>query len=91
MTDIKRSGPPSGPGPEITTGHHHEAAIRIETSSRRNQRTGSVAELPGVPFGRDYPDSDLWLDRTGRVHSGDGPYLHRPLRRLRRALRRWLR
>ena len=88
MIDTKRSGPPLGPGPEITSSHHHEAAIGIEPSSRRNQCTGSVAELPSVPFGRDYPDTDLWVDRDGRVYRGDGPFLNRPLRRLRRW---WLR
>jgi len=50
-----------------------------------------VAELPGVPFtcGAEAIDADLWLDRDGRVHRGDGPYLNRPLRRLRRAIRQW--
>jgi len=52
-----------------------------------------VVELPGPAFtyGFEAIDADLWLDRNGRVHRGDGPYLHRPWRRLRRALRWWLR
>ena len=51
-------------------------------------RRGPSAETSGRG---QLDDPDLWLDRDGRVHRGDGPYLNRPLRRLRRALRRWLR
>lgn len=51
----------------------------------------SDAVPPPFPYGVDYPDTDQWLDQTGAVHRGDGPYVHRPLRRLRRALGRWLR
>ena len=76
------------PAPEITS-HRQEVGIESETSAFRRQGTAPVAELPGVPYGRDYADSDLWLDRNGRVHGGDGPYLNRPSRRLRRAVRRW--
>ena len=91
----QRSGPAptrAEPAPKITS-HHHEVGIGIETSSRRPQCTGSVVELPDVPlpYGRNFPDTDVWLDRTGRVYRGDGPFLNRPLRRLRRALRWWLR
>jgi len=80
------------PAPEITS-HRQEVGIETETSGSRGQCTASVAELPDVPFpyGRDFPDSDAWADRDGRVYCGDGPYLNRPSRRLRRAVRRWLR
>ena len=91
----QRSGPAptrAEPAPKIAS-HHHEVGIETETSGSRGRCTASVAELPDVPFpyGRDYPDTDLWVDRDGRVYRGDGPFLNRPLRRLRRALRWWLR
>ena len=91
----QRSGPAptrAEPAPKIAS-HHHEVGIETEPSGSRRQGTASVAALPIVPFvyGVDHPDSDAWVDRDGRVHRGDGPYLHRPLRRLRRAVRRWLR
>ena len=80
------------PAPEITS-HRQEVGIETETSGSRGQCTASVAELPDAPvpfpYGYDYPDTDLWVDRDGRVHRGDGPYLNRPLRRLRRAIRQW--
>ena len=91
----QRSGPAptrAEPAPKITS-HHHEVGIETETSGSRRQGTASVAELPDVPFpyGTDYPGSDAWVDRDGRVYRGDGPFLNRPLRRFRRALRRWRR
>jgi len=89
----QRSGPAptrAEPAPEITS-HHHEVGIGIEPNASRRQGTVPVAELPAVPYGRDYPDTDLWVDRDGRVYRGDGPFLNRPLRRFRRALRRWRR
>ena len=51
---------------------------------------GVLVQLP-LNYGRDWLDADQWVDRDGRVYSGDGPFLNRPLRRLRRALRGWLR
>jgi len=91
----RRSGStPTGvePAPQITS-HRQEVGIGIEPSASRRQGTASVAELPGVPlkYGRDYPGSGAWVDRDGRVYRGDGPFLNRPLRRLRRAARRWFR
>lgn len=88
MIDTKRSGPPSGAGPGIS---HHEATDPGQSTAARRLTPG--AELPGLPFayGVDHPDTDLWADRDGRLFHGDGPYLNRPLRRLRRALRLWLR
>jgi len=88
MTDIKRTGPPSGPGPEIS---HRQATDPGQSTAP--WRLPPVVELPGPAFtyGFEAIDADLWLDRNGRVHRGDGPYLHRPWRRLRRALRWWLR
>jgi len=70
---------------------HRQATDHGESTAPHRLGTAPVAELPAVPYGRDYPDTDLWVDRNGRVHRGDGPYLHRPWRRLRRALRWWLR
>ena len=89
MIDIKRTGPPPGPGPRIS---HHEVTDPGQGTAPW-RLTPVVVELPGVPlpYGVDHPDADMWLDRTGRVYRGDGPFLNRPLRRLRRALRRWLR
>lgn len=50
---------------------------------------GSAVEVSGP--GR-LDDSDAWVDRDGRVHRNDGPYHpYWPLKRLRRALRRWVR
>lgn len=50
---------------------------------------------PTLPYGTDHPDTDTWLDRDNRIHHGDGPYRHRPTRRLRRRIgdtvRRWRR
>jgi len=51
----------------------------------------TVTTVASFTYGVDHPDADLWLDRDGKVYCGDGPFLNRPLRRLRRALRRWLR
>lgn len=28
-------------------------------------------------YGRDWPDTDAWVDRDGQVHTGDGPYASR--------------
>lgn len=60
--------------------------------------TGRVMRLPTAAGGidganvvTDHPDSDAWLDRDGRASTGDGPYMHRPLRRLRRVLALWFR
>jgi len=50
-----------------------------------------VTTVASFTYGVDHPDADLWLDRDGKVYRGDGPFLNRPLRRLRRALRWWLR
>lgn len=54
----------------------------------------TAPSAPAIPYGRDYI-TDWWCDRDGRVYRGAGPYQHRPLRRLRRAMRpystRWLR
>jgi len=96
------SPPARGSGPALTTranplptstSRHQSADEDHGTAEHRQGITVPVAELPGVPFpyGRDFPDSDAWADRDGRVYCGDGPYLNRPSRRLRRALRRWLR
>jgi len=85
----QRSGLPPEPAPEIS---HRQATDPGQSTAP--WRLTPVAELPGVPFpyGRDYPDTDLWVDRDGRVHRGDGPYLNRPSRRLVRAIRqRWFR
>jgi len=49
---------------------------------------GVLVQLP-LNYGRDWLDADQWVDRDGTVYSGDGPFLNRPLRRLRRALRGW--
>ena len=84
MIDIKRPGPPSGPGSEIS---HQQATDHGESTAPHRQGTAPVPFVYGV----DHPDTDLWVDRNGRVHCGDGPYLNRPLRRLRRAVRRWRR
>jgi len=84
VIDIKRTGPPPGPGPRIS---HHEV-----TDPGQGTAPWRLT-LPVVPlrYGRDYPGSDAWADRDGRVHHGDGPFLNRPWRRLRRAVSRWLR
>lgn len=37
-----------------------------------------------LTYGRDWPGSDAWTDRDGAVYFGDGPFLNRPWRRLRR-------
>ena len=88
MSDTKRTGPPSGPGPEIS-----RCLATDPGQSTAPWRPPPVVELTDGPlrYGRDYPGSDAWADRDGRLFHGDGPYLHRPLRRLRRALRWWLR
>jgi len=86
----RRSGtPPQRPAPEKIS--HREATDRDETTAADRQVPASVSEPPDVPlpYGTDHPDTDLWVDRDGRVYCGDGPYLHRPLRRLRRAIRQW--
>lgn len=59
--------------------HHGDCTARL------GRLTRSV-EVP-LPYGHDHPGDDAWLDRDGAVHYGDGPYVHRPLRRLRRRLR----
>lgn len=89
MTDIKRTRPPSGPGPEIS----RCLATDPGQSTAPWRLTPVVVELPDVPlpYGVDHLDTDLWVDRDGRVYSGPGPYVNRPLRRLRRALSRWSR
>ena len=89
MTDTKRTGPPSGPGSRIS---RCQATDRGQGTALR-RLTPVVVELPDVPFpyGIDHPGSDAWVDRDGRVYRGDGPFLDRPSRRLRRALSRWFR
>lgn len=78
----QRSGaPPQRPAPEMIS--HRQATDHGES-------TAADRTVP-LPYGRDFPGSDAWADRDGRVFRGDGPYLNRPLRRLRRALRWWLR
>lgn len=43
-----------------------------------------------IPYGRDYPDTDLWEDRDGRVYHGDdGPHRHRRWRVVCRWLASW--
>lgn len=49
--------------------------------------TATVAPAPPIPYGIDRTDLDLWADRDGAVHSGDGPYAARWTRRLRRRVR----
>ena len=81
-TPTQRSGaPPQRPAPEMIS--HRQATDRDES-------TAADRTVP-LPYGRNFLDTDLWLDRNGQVHSGAGPYLNRPLRRLRRAVGRWLR
>jgi len=72
---------------------HRQATDHGESTAPHRLGTAPVVELFDVPlrYGCDYPDTDLWADRDGRVYCGDGPYLNRPSRRLRRAVRRWLR
>ncbi len=79
------------PAPQITS-RHQEVGIETETSGGDRQgEADDFAIPPPIPYGRDYLDTDLWLDRDGTVYTGAGPYQHRPLRRLRRALRWWVR
>ena len=91
MTHIKSAGPPSGSDTEISYGF--PATDRDQRSAPRRLTQPLVVEPPGPPFpyGRVQPDADLWVDRDGNVYRGDGPYRNRPLRRLRRAVSRWLR
>ncbi len=81
----QRSGLPPEPAPEIS---HRQATDPGQSTAPRRLAPGAELPVP-FPYGRDYPDTDLWVDRDGRVHRGDGPYLNRPLRRLRRAIRQW--
>lgn len=76
------------PAPETTSRLH--AAEYPEPTAGHCQDAAEDGEVPPpFPYGRDWPDTDQWLDRDGTVFTGEGPYLNRPLRRLRRALRRW--
>ena len=76
----RRSGaPPQRPASEMIS--HRQATDHGES-------TAADRDVP-LPYGRNFLDTDLWLDRDGQVHSGAGPYFNRPLRRLRRAVRRW--
>lgn len=46
--------------------------------------TDQPAPVPAIPYGRDWPGTDLWADRDGQIHRGTGPYHDRLWRRLRR-------
>jgi hypothetical protein len=37
-----------------------------------------------LPYGRDWPDLDLWADRDGTIYDGRGPFERRPSRWARR-------
>lgn len=56
------------------------------SATMRATAGGPESAVP-IPYGRDWPDRDSWVDRDAAVDSGDGPYLHRWTRRLRRRLR----
>lgn len=65
-------------------GHHDQ---RVKYIKQMGRCTVSV-EVP-LQYGRDWPDTDQWVDRDGTVYAGVGPFANRPLRRLRRLINRY--
>lgn len=78
--------------PAVLNASRHQATGQRDRSAGDRQDEADDFAVPcPVSYGVDRLDTDQWLDQDGAVYSGRGPYERRLTRRLRRALRRWVR